>query len=185
VGNFVNSRASTWGASAGVTSNTGTSRDLAQLYSLHARSLGRLAYLLVADRHLAEDLVNDTFVRVATHLWKLRDPRAIESYLRRTLVNLAHASGRRRMREQRFNATVVSREAKETFPHPIDYVEHHQLIIALNRLPSRQKAALVLRYYEDLSEHQVADILDVPLGTVKTLVFRGKKKLRNALEDDS
>lgn len=165
--------------------DAGNSRALRDLYSLHAPSLGRLAYLLVSDRDLAEDMVNETFIRVARHLWKLRDPRIIESYLRRTLINLARAHGRKQRREQQAIARVTSGREQATYPETTDYVEHRRLIEALNKLPYRQKAALLLRYYEDLSEHQVAEILHLPVGTVKTLVFRGKERLRVNLGDRS
>lgn len=167
----------------GMRSREGQARRLAELYSLHAPSLGRLAYLLVGDAHLSEDLVNEAFIRVSGHLWKLRDPRATESYLRRTVTNLAHAHHRRRRREERSNLLVRSGEPEVSEIPSTDYIERNKLIQSLNQLPYRQKSALVLRYYEDLSEHQVAETLGIPVGTVKTLVFRAKKVLRTSLGD--
>lgn len=171
--------------SSNVRADRENTRSLSHLYSLYARDLGRLAYLLLGDPHLAQDLVNETYIRVAGHLWKLRDPAAIHSYLRKTLLNLARAHGRRRATEERANARYASTSEGQPEPAPGDYVERGRLIDAVNRLPHRQKAAFLLRYYEDLSEHQVADLLELPIGTVKTLAFRARQTLRAELENRS
>lgn len=156
---------------------------LAELYALHAQSFGRLAYLLTGDSHIAEDLVIEAFVRSTGHFWKLRDPRAKESYLRRTVINLARSHVRRRRTEERSNLLSHAQQDHVTLPQESDVIQNRKLIEALQRLPIRYKAAIVLRYYEELSEHEVADLLDIPLGTVKTFLHRGKKRLRLEMGD--
>jgi RNA polymerase sigma-70 factor (sigma-E family) len=157
---------------------------IGQLYQEHAVGAVRLAYLLTGDRGLAEDLVQDAFVRLAGRLVHLRDPGAFDAYLRRTVVNLGHSYFRRK----RVERTYVKRAAAagpESAQWPGRSIEDRdELWRALGRLSDRQRAAIVLRFYEDLSEAQVADILKCRPGTVKSLVSRGLDALRNEIGDD-
>ena len=149
---------------------------LADLYARYADGAVRLAYLITGDRHLAEDLVQDAFVRLAGRLLHLRDPGAFEAYLRRTVVNLANSHFRRRKVEQRY----VERERG----HPAARAEGPDVgtrdaaRTALRTLPVRQRTAIVLRFYEDLSEAQTAELMGCRPGTVKSLTSRGMDKLR-------
>jgi RNA polymerase sigma-70 factor (sigma-E family) len=150
---------------------------LAELYVSYGSRAVRLAYLLTGDRSLAEDLVQDAFVKLAGRFADLRDPGAFEPYLRKTVVNLAKMHFRRRRLERAF----LERERRQphlpaTLP---DVAAHERLKAALVALPHRQRAALVLRYYEDLSEAQIADILRCRPGTVKSLLSRGVAALRS------
>lgn len=154
---------------------------LGELYRQHADGAVRLAYLLTGDRALAEDLVQDAFVRLAGRLVHLRDPGAFHAYLRRTVVNLANSHFRHRKVERQY-----LRRAEAAFePHaalpdrPVE--EREELWVALQRLSERQRAAIVLRFYEDLSEAQVAEILKCRPGTVKSLVSRGLESLRGEI----
>lgn len=153
---------------------------LADLYARHASEALRLAYLLSGDRSLAEDLVQDAFVRLAGRLLFLRDPRGFNAYLRATIVNLARSHFRRRATERRF----IERQSE---PHQIDapdLSDRERMRRALMELPIRQRTAVVLRYYEDLSEAQVADVMDCRAGAVKSLVSRGMSTLRATLRED-
>src|SRR5919109_5380530 len=125
---------------------------LGDLYLRHADDAVRLAYLLTGDHALAEDIVQDAFVRLAGRLVHLRDPGAFGAYLRRTVVNLSNSYFRRRKVERAY----VER-TQRSGPHeyvwsdgPIE--DRADLWRALGLLPQRQRAALVLRFYEDLSE---------------------------------
>jgi RNA polymerase sigma-70 factor (sigma-E family) len=135
-----------------------------------------LAYLLSGDRALAEDLVQDAFVKLAGRLAHLRDPDAFDAYLRRTVVNLANSHWRRKRLERAY----LERQRGTVRPVPTepDVGSREALWKALQKLSERQRAAIVLRYYEDLSEQQVADILGCRQGTVKSLVSRGLDILR-------
>jgi RNA polymerase sigma-70 factor (sigma-E family) len=154
---------------------------LAELYARHAPVAVRLAYLLTGDRAVAEDLVQDAFVRVAGRLGHFRDPGAFESYLRRTVVNMAKNHYRRRALER----SVLSRSDP---PRPVDppegdVVGRHVVMGALDRLPPRQRAAIVLRFYEDLPEDRIAEILRCRPGTARSLVSRGVQALRTELQE--
>lgn len=155
---------------------------LAELYLRHADWAVRLSYLLTGDRALAEDLVQDAFVRLAGRLAHLRDPEAFEAYLRRTVVNLARSHHRRKRVERRW----LEREKGALRPQQAqpDLGEREELWQALMRLSARQRAAIVLRFYEDLPERRVAEILGCRPGTVKSLVSRGLHALRGEIRGE-
>lgn len=153
---------------------------LGELYVRHAEDAVRLAYLLTGEWALAEDLVQDAFVKLAGRLAHLRDPRAFEAYLRRTIVNLANSHFRRRKVEREY----VKREGRASRSEidPPDVIERDHLWAALERLPRRQRAAIVLRFFEDLSEQRIAEVLNCRPGTVKSLVSRGLESLRTEIK---
>jgi RNA polymerase sigma-70 factor (sigma-E family) len=149
---------------------------LADLYRIHAPAAVRLAYLITGDSALAEDLAHDAFIKITGRFADLRDPDAFGPYLRRTVVNLANSHFRRRRRERdRFER--ISREPVAPGVMP-DEGARAELWHALGALPARQRAAIVLRFYEDLSELQTAEVLGCPIGTVKSLVSRGLEAMR-------
>jgi len=153
---------------------------LGELYLRYADDAVRLAYLLTGDRPLAEDLVQDAFVRLAGRLAHLRDEGAFEAYLRRTVVNLSRSYFRHRKVERAYLERTGRAPAERSAAMP-DLGDRDALWAALARLPQRQRAALVLRYYEDLSERQIADVLRAPVGTVKSLLSRGLRTLRDEI----
>lgn len=132
--------------------------------------LARLAYLLTADRGAAEDLVQDAFAGLLRHFDTVENPRA---YLRVTLVRLA---GRRRHREQRradAHRLVARRDAVSD--------DANEMFDAIAKLPPRQRAVVVLRYYEGLSEREIGDALGCAPGTVKSLASRALDRLREEI----
>lgn len=156
---------------------------LEALYRAHAAEALRLGYLLTGDRILADDLVQDAFVRVLGRFHDLRNKDAFWWYLRRTIVNLSSSTFRRRRVER---AWLSSQRPDETAPaHGSDLGERDRLRRALMKLRPEQRAAIVLRFYEDLSEADTAEALGVPLGTVKSTVSRALERLRRELPDDS
>jgi RNA polymerase sigma-70 factor (sigma-E family) len=150
---------------------------LEELYERHAPAAGRLAYLLTGDRAQAEDLVQDAFVRVVGRFGHLHVPDAFHSYLRRTIVNL-HTSQLRRRRLERAYLARERSSARPAEPAVPDLGVRQELWDALGRLPARQRAAIVLRYYEDLSEHETAVVLGCSVPAVKSLVARAMETLR-------
>jgi RNA polymerase sigma-70 factor (sigma-E family) len=154
---------------------------LEALYRAHAAEALRLGYLLTGDRILAEDLVQDAFVKVLGRFLDLRNKDAFWWYLRRTIVNLASSTFRRRRVER---AWLSSQRPGEASTSPHDLGERDRLRHALMKLRPEQRAAIVLRFYEDLSEADTAEALGMPLGTVKSTVSRGLERLRNELPDD-
>jgi len=150
---------------------------LGELYETHAPDAARLAYLLTGDRALAEDLVHEAFVRLFGRFRDLRNPDAFGAYLRTAVVNLARSHFRRKRVERAY----LDREGRAPDPAPVDLGGREELWQALRRLRPRQRAAIVLRYYEDLTEAQTADVLGCARGTVKSLVSRGIEQLRQEL----
>jgi RNA polymerase sigma-70 factor (sigma-E family) len=155
---------------------------LGELFQRHAADGVRLAYLITGDRALAEDLVQDAFVRLAGRLVHLRDADNLGPYLRRTIVNLTNAHFRRRKVERRY----VEREASfPEVPQPgPDTSEREAVWAVLRSLPTRQRTAIVLRFYEDLSEAQTAQAMGCRPGTVKSLVSRGMDRLRPVMASE-
>lgn len=150
---------------------------LAELYAHHAGGALRLAYLLTGDASLAEDLVQDAFVRLAGRLLHLRDPGGFHAYLRQTIVNLARSHFRRQTIERRF----IERQPEPLPVSDPDLSDRESTRRALMELPIRQRTALVLRYLEDLSETQTADLMQCRPAAVKSLVSRGMTTLRTEL----
>jgi RNA polymerase sigma-70 factor (sigma-E family) len=156
---------------------------LGELYLRHAGDAIRLAYLLTGDRALAEDLVQDAFVRLAGRLAHLRDPEAFDAYLRTTVVNLSRSHWRRRKVERAYLERARGSLEPRAMERPDDSVEDRDALWrALARLSHRQRAALVLRFYEDLPNDEVARLLKTRPGTVKSLVHRGLTTLREVIE---
>jgi RNA polymerase sigma-70 factor (sigma-E family) len=163
--------------SARVTATT----KLRDLYVELAPEAGRLAYLLVGDANAAQDIAQDAFVRVGPRLRFLRDPEKARFYLRTTVINLCRAHWRRRDREQLQRDVGTWGPIQEDHAPRID--QKDEMVAALQRLPVRQRTALVLRYYEDLTEHQTADLMGCPVGTVKSSVSRALQTLREELRE--
>jgi RNA polymerase sigma-70 factor (sigma-E family) len=143
---------------------------------VHTRSgaLLRTAVLLTGDRGHAEDLLQTALERLARHWKRVDDP---DLYVRRTLVNLATDRWRRRARRVQ--------EVHNTgwdWLSPGDPVlaveQRHDLIAALQQLPARQRTVLVLRFFDDLTEAQVAQALEISVGTVKSTSSKALAKLR-------
>jgi RNA polymerase sigma-70 factor (sigma-E family) len=155
---------------------------LGDLYARHLLGALRLAYLVTGDRALGEDLVHDAFLRVFGRFDDLRDPGAFEACLKRTVVNLARKHLRRGKIERAYLASQNTlRNLRAEDP---DVSVSKSLWDALMTLPERQRAAIVLRFYEDLSELQTAEILRCRPGTVKSLVSRGMQALRIVVDTE-
>ncbi|MEM7275039.1 MAG: RNA polymerase sigma factor [Actinomycetota bacterium] len=119
---------------------------------------------------LAEELVQDAFVTVYQRLDEIENPGA---YLRRTVINRCYGALRRRSTERR-KVTEIGVDERLQLPPELDETWR-----ALDRLKPRHRTVLVLRYYEDLSIRQIAEILGEREGTVKSLIHRSLDKLRN------
>jgi RNA polymerase sigma-70 factor (sigma-E family) len=159
-------------------------QKLADLYWRHASDAVRLAFLLTGDQHAAEDIVQDAFVRLFGRFQELRSPDTFEAYLRRTVVNLS----RDRFRRLRLERDYVARGANSPSPQIgiASQIGDRELIRdALQSLPHRQRAALVLRFYTDLSEQQTAEILQCSVAAVKSLVSRATASLRERMRGEA
>jgi len=165
--------------SAGVRQHAADHGRIGELYLGHADAAVRLAYLLTGDRDVAEDLVQDAFVRLAGRFVHLRDPNAFDAYLRKTVVNLSNSYFRRRRVERNYEMRL--RTSIDPVRSGRSVEDREALARALRQLPQRQRAAIVLRFYEDLSEAQTAEIIGCRPGTVKSLVSRALEVLRKEI----
>jgi RNA polymerase sigma-70 factor (sigma-E family) len=150
---------------------------LGELFAAHYRGLLRCIRLLVDDPADAEDIVQETFVRAHRSLGSLRDAAGEAAYLRSTALNLA----RSRLRHLR----VVRRHTVDA-ANAVDAAynaERPAVIEALRRLPPRQRECVVLRYYLDLSERDIAALLGISTGSVKTHASRALAALAPVLEE--
>jgi RNA polymerase sigma-70 factor (sigma-E family) len=169
----VSAQAERWTADEAVT----------RLFASHYRQLVRLAALLLGDRGLAEEVVQDAYVRLHQRWRTLREPDRALGYLRTSVINGARSVRRRHVVAQRHAATrVVSPDAPSAEAQTLDAFEHATVIAALRLLPPRQREALVLRYYADLSEADIADAMGISRGAVKSHAARGIASLRQILE---
>jgi RNA polymerase sigma-70 factor (sigma-E family) len=142
-------------------------------------SLLRAAHALTGNRDDAEDLVQATLVKAYQSWDSVADPAAVDTYVRRVMVN-THISVWRRRRVDEYPTDQVPDSATEDETDDSDLQDLVQR--ALDRLPRRMRAAVVLRYYDDMSEPEVAAALGVSVGTVKSTVARAVAKLREDSE---
>ncbi|GAA0424793.1 RNA polymerase sigma factor [Acrocarpospora corrugata] len=154
----------------------GFEADFQQFVVARSGALFRTAYLLTGDRHAAEYLVQSALAKTAAKLADLRDPAAVEGYVRRVMYHEQVSSWRRRSR--------VSEVSTEHLPDRIgaghaDVTDLRVVMrAALARLTARQRSILVLRYFEDLSETEIARVLGLRVGSVRSQVHRSLKRLR-------
>jgi RNA polymerase sigma factor (sigma-70 family) len=150
-----------------------------ELYATHAQGAVRFAYLLVGDQEIAQDIAQEAFLHAFGRFADLRTPASFHSYLRATIVNLTRKHFRRRGLERLFVERLRARPVQNVTPPNVE--QREMVTQALLKVPERQRAALVLHYYEDLSEHQVADLLGVSEQAARSLTARGRKALREQL----
>ena len=158
-------------------------RAVTALYSTHYRALVRLAALLVRDVATAEEVVQDSFVAMHGGWRRLRDNEKALSYLRQSVVNRSRSVLRHRVVVDR-NAPKPSPDMPSAEQGAIALLERSAVVAALRTLPPRQREALVLRYYADLSEAQIAGAMGISRGAVKSHTARGMTALRAALEQE-
>jgi RNA polymerase sigma-70 factor (sigma-E family) len=158
-------------------------RAVTELYSVHYRALVRLAALLVRDTPTAEEVVQDSFVAMHGGWQRLRDAEKALAYLRQAVVNRSRSVLRHR--------TVVDKNLQKAPPDmpsaehgALVLLERHAVVMALRKLPDRQREAIVLRYYADLSEAEIAAAMGISRGAVKSHTARGMTALRTALEQE-
>ena len=149
-------------------------------------SLLRTAFLVAGDLDDAEDLVQEALLKVAKRWHRVRQMEQPAAFARRVLINLALDESRGANRRRTWRPLTGAAEddrADHNAERALDAVESRsELLLALSQLPPRQRAALVLRYLEDLSEAQVAEALDCSIGTVKSTTSRGLMRLQTALQ---
>lgn len=156
---------------------------LDDLVTAHGDRLLRVAYLLTGDQSAAEDLVQDTLLRAQQRWTAVSRAGNTGAYVRQMLVNL-HLSQARRRRLLTVSIEVVGSAAEfEVDDFGELLAQRAQLRDALQRLPPRQRAVLVLRFYEDLDDTQIGRALNISPSTVRSAAARGLASIRSALDD--
>jgi RNA polymerase sigma-70 factor (sigma-E family) len=155
--------------------------DFDEFVRASSPGLLRTAYLLTGDRGHAEDVVQTALLQVARKWRRIRGEPT--PYARRAVVNLAKNRWRDRSRRPRESATDVEPGHASLESLEADVLLQQVLLPAVTHLPVRQRAVLVLRYFQDLSVEQTADVLGCSVGTVKSQTHHALTKLREALGD--
>lgn len=158
---------------------------VSDLFLLHHRRLVGLASLLVDDRQAAEEVVQDAFANLYRSWRKLRDPDAAVAFLNRSVVNGGRDALRRKQRATRAVRGLVPRSEllASAEQEAVHHQESDQLWAAVVALPMRQRQVLVLRYYLDQSEAEIAETLGITRGSVKKHASRGIAALAQEWED--
>lgn len=144
------------------------------LYIEKRPSLVRLAFVMLGDRQLAEEVVQEAFIRLHQRWASVEFP---ATYVHQIVVNLSKNQIGRLILERK---TAENQAAR--LPKDADDTNDEYLWDALLALPHRYRVVLVLRYYEDLSVAEIADLIDARPGTVKSLIHRGLEKLKEAVQ---
>jgi RNA polymerase sigma-70 factor (sigma-E family) len=171
----------------GVSGGTATAGDatsgVTALYQAHAVGLIRLAIVMLGERTAAEDVVQDAFFGLYRHWDRLTDTANALSYARSAVLNGCRNVLRVRSRPARLEAVAVAGESAEAAT--LVGEEHQEVLTAIRALPDRQREALVLRYYLDLSEEETARAMGISRGTVKSTTSRAVAALARLLKEDA
>jgi RNA polymerase sigma-70 factor (sigma-E family) len=168
---------------AGAWAGGDADRAVTVLYAAHYRSLVRLSALLLRDVATAEEVVQDSFVAMHDGWRRLRDNDKALSYLRQSVVNRSRSVLRHRVVVDR-NAPKPAPDMPSAEQGAMTLLERSAVVTALRTLPARQREALVLRFYGDLSEAQIAATMGISKGAVKSHTARAMTALRSVLERD-
>jgi RNA polymerase sigma-70 factor (sigma-E family) len=154
---------------------------ITQLYAAHYRQLVRLASLLVHDVGLAEEAVQESFIALHGAWRRMRDHDRALAYLRTSVLNRSRSALRHHKVEQKHAPAPMPDTASAEYS-ALGALEHEEVMAAVRRLPGRQREVLVLRYFADLSEAEIADAIGISRGAVKSHAARAMSTLRTTLE---
>lgn len=150
----------------------------------HHRQLVRLATVLTGDPELAADVAQDAFVRLGTRPgWRWPAVGTELAYLRRTVVNLVH-SHHRHLRVVRRRPPDRPGVMDDASVHAVRQDDHQRLLAVIKTLPGRQRDCVVLRYFADLNDAEIAEVLGINPGTVKSHLHRARAALAAVLPDE-
>ena len=159
---------------------TGSRRGVASLVEQHYESLYRYAYRLSGAQADAEDLTQDAFCKAQSQLSQLRDPERAKPWLFSILRNAYLQRARTDRAHRQISLETVGDVACE-FPVEAPEVGPEQLQVALNELPEEFRTPVILFYFEEMSYRDIADQMDLPIGTVMSRLARAKAHLRDRL----
>jgi RNA polymerase sigma-70 factor (sigma-E family) len=165
----------------GVTAEWDADRAVTEIYGAYYHSLVRLAVLLVHDTATAEEVVQESFVAMHTAWRRLRDQQRALAYLRQSVVNRSRSELRHRVVVDRYAPGPAPDEPSAEQDAMVS-LERDAVVAALRALPARQREALVLKFYADLPEAQIAAAMGISRGAVKSHTARAMAAIRAALD---
>ena len=179
-------RAGGTGTESDADADSGATGGVTALYQAHAVGLIRLAIVMLGDRGAAEDVVQDAFLGLYRHWDGLADPGNALIYVRSAVLNRCRNALRQRGQRERHDRQGPGPTASES-AEAVALIgeEHQQVLAAIRALPDRQREALVLRFYLDLSEEETARAMGVSRGTVKSATSRAVAALGRKLKEAS
>ncbi len=154
------------------------------LYQAHALGLVRLAVLMVGDQQTAEDVVQDAFLALYRRWSTLKDPDRALAYARASVLNGCRMVHRAHSRHDGI-ALAAADDTESAEETALLGEANREVMTALRQLPARQREAVVLRYYLDMTEDQAAQAMQVSRGTVKSATSRGLAALGRLLKEES
>jgi RNA polymerase sigma-70 factor (sigma-E family) len=164
---------------AGASRSREVTAIVSALYAEHALGLTRLAQLMLGDRAAAEDVVHDAFCGLCRRWGHLSDPAKAQAYLRSAVLNGCRSVLRRQSRPP--EALALSADALSADAPLLASEDRRAVMAALRRLPDRQREALVLRYYVELSDAEIAAAMGIRESTVRSTAHRGLAALERIL----
>jgi len=171
----------------------GDTRAFAEIVDLYKDKIFHLAYRMLSNRHEAEDVVQDTFLRVYRNLDRYDETQKFSTWIYRIGTNLCIDRLRKRKPNYSLDAEMNDQEGIDGYamipsdnrtPETYLLVSETQKMVheAIESLPAKYKTVMVLRYLKDMSLQEISDVLDMPVTTIKTRVHRGREFLRKKLE---
>lgn len=154
--------------------------EIVTLYEAEFHGMARLAYLLCGNTQQADDLAHDAFVRLYEHWDRVNDPAKRRAYLRSILVNLAHSAHRRDSTARRHAGAPMLAAGGATTSAEDEAVwrsARPEVLAALGTLSERQRTAIVLRHWLDMTESEIAEAMSCSVGSVRTHIARGHQTL--------
>jgi RNA polymerase sigma-70 factor (sigma-E family) len=171
-------------APPGDQADPGAEEAVTALFQMHAIGLIRLAVVMLGNRQAAEDVVQEAFCALYRHWGRLAEPDRALFYVRASVLNGCRSELRARLRNARRTARVLPDSVASAEDLALIADEHREVLAALRRLPDRQREALVLRYFADLGEPEIARSMGITEGTVKSTTSRALAALARLLGEN-
>jgi RNA polymerase sigma-70 factor (sigma-E family) len=166
------------GGQVGHLTDADRDHEVSGLFRRHYTPMCRLAFVILGDRSLAEEVVMEALVKTFSGWGRIKDLDRSEAYLRQAVVNGCRSKIRRKVLERRVAPTLEQRaESASRSRSEDDPDTRREIWNAVRTLPERQRACVALYYYEDLPEGEIADVLGCSIGTVKSQLFKARAKL--------
>ena len=155
--------------------------EVAALFRRHYAPMCRLAYVILTDAHVAEEVVMDAMLKTFSGWGRIRDVASTEAYLRRAVVNGCRSKIRRKSVESRAAVVIKNRMRAPDEWADAGMEDRRDVWRAVTQLPERQRACVVLRYFEDLPEAEIAELMECSVGTVKSQLHKARARLEKSL----